>query len=86
MTLKTENSGGTFNLLVGDKISFKDLDLSVKIRANTGEQDRGGGLIWRCKDENNYYICRANPLENNFRVYHVVSGVRQQMEFIYAQE
>ena len=36
--------------------------------------------IWRCKDENNYYICRMNPLENNFRVYKVINGKRQQLQ------
>src|SRR5262249_10493733 len=55
-------------------------DLSVKMRANTGKEDQGGGLIWRVKDENNYYICRNNPLESNFRVYKVVNGKRTQFD------
>ncbi len=77
---KTENEGGTFNLAVVEGTAYKDVDLSVKLRANTGKEDQGGGLVWRLRDENNYYICRLNPLENNFRVYKVVDGKRTQFE------
>src|SRR5262245_33795426 len=78
--VKTENTGGTFNLAIAEKTSYKDLDLSVKMKANTGKEDQGGGLIWRAKDEDNYYICRNNPLESNFRVYKVVNGKRTQLD------
>ncbi len=76
----TEGHGSTFNLAVADNTSFKDLDLRVKVKAVTGKEDQGGGSIWRCKDENNYYICRFNPLEGNYRVYEVVNGRRKQLE------
>jgi hypothetical protein len=79
---KTESSGRVFNLAMAEKTSFKDVDVSVKIKANGGKEDQGGGLIWRCKDENNYYVCRINPLENNFRVYKVVNGKRQQLQSV----
>ena len=36
----------------------------------------GGGLIWRAADDRNYYLARANPLEQNIRAYRVVKGVR----------
>ncbi len=42
--------------------------------------DQGGGPIWRVKDQNNYYIARWNPLENNFRVYYVKDGKRVQLD------
>ena len=77
---KTENYGSTFNLAVADNTSFKDLDLSVKVKAITGVEDQGGGPIWRCKDEDNYYISRFNPLEGNYRVYKVVNGRRKQLD------
>jgi iron(III) transport system substrate-binding protein len=77
---ETSNFDGTFNLAVADKTAFKDLDLTVKVKAVSGKEDQGGGPIWRCKDENNYYICRFNPLESNFRVYYVKDGVRKQLE------
>ncbi len=77
---KTENYGSTFNLVVADNTSFKDLDLSVKVKAITGDEDQGGGPIWRCKDEDNYYVTRFNPLEGNYRVYKVVNGRRRQLD------
>ncbi len=79
---KTDNYNGTFNLAIAEKTSFKDLDLTVRVKAVSGEEDQGGGPIWRCKDENNYYICRFNPLEANYRVYRVKDGRRKQLESI----
>ncbi len=67
-----------FPLLIADEGSFKDLDLSVKFKAVTGSVDRAGGLVFRLKDPNNYYIVRANALEDNYRLYHVVNGRRVQ--------
>src|SRR5262249_30222734 len=45
----------------------------------SGSEDQGGGLIWRVQDKDDYYICRANPLESNFRVYYVKGGKRSQL-------
>lgn len=77
--ISTRNTGSIYNLAVADDSSFKDLDASVVVRADAGKEDQGGGLIWRCKDEKNYYICRVNPLENNYRLYKVVNGKREQL-------
>ena len=76
---KTKNSGHTFNLAIVKEQKFKDLEIELKVKAMTGEEDQGGGPIWRVKDANNYYICRWNPLENNFRVYYVKNGRRKQL-------
>ncbi len=80
LTLTTSAPDATFNVALFDKTSYQDLDLRVRVRGNTGKEDQGGGLIWRAKDENNYYVCRINPLENNFRVYKVVDGKRSQIQ------
>jgi len=77
---KTENYNGTFNLVIAEGTSFKDLDLSVASKAIRGEEDQGGGPIWRCTDADNYYIARFNPLESNFRVYYVKDGRRKQLD------
>jgi 3-keto-disaccharide hydrolase len=82
LKLETKADDRTYNLLIAEKTSFKDLDLRVRIKANSGKEDQGGGVIWRCKDENNYYICRINPLEGNFRVYKVEKGKRTQLESV----
>lgn len=79
---KTENHNGTYNLAVAEKSNFKDIDLTVKMKGVRGEEDQGGGPIWRCRDEDNYYICRANPLENNYRLYRVVGGRRRQLDSV----
>ena len=57
---------------------LKDLRLSMKCKPVSGQVDQGCGLVFRLKDPDNYYITRANALENNVRVYHVVNGKRTQ--------
>ena len=69
-----------FNVAVNNDFSYKNIEISVKFKAIAGEVDRGGGLVWRFIDENNYYVARANPLENNFRVYKVVNGDRKKLK------
>ena len=61
-------------------ISASDLDLQVSLLPIAGKADMGGGLIWRAADDRNYYLARANPLEQNIRIYRVVKGVRQMLK------
>ncbi len=68
-----------FNLCVLDEVTCPDVEISVSFKAVTGKIDQGGGPVWRYQDENNYYICRQNPLEDNFRVYKVIDGTRTQL-------
>jgi len=70
---------GGFNLCYTKSISLKDVNLTVRFRANTGRMDQGGGLIWRVRDAKNYYVARFNPLEDNFRFYTVVDGARSEI-------
>ena len=74
----TDQTDYRFPLLISDEGSFQDLDLSVRFKAVSGNIDRAAGLVFRLKDPNNYYIVRANALENNYRLYHVVNGRRSQ--------
>lgn len=57
-----------------------NLDLEVSLLPVEGKADMGGGLIWRAADDRNYYLTRANPLEQNIRIYRVVKGVRQMLK------
>ena len=75
-----ENSGEQFSLAVVEDSDYQDLELEVKFKAVGGEEDQGGGLIWRYQDPGNYYIARANPLEDNFRIYRIVGGWRKQLQ------
>jgi hypothetical protein len=77
---ESRNYNGTYNLAIAEKYSYADLELTVKVKALAGKEDQGGGPIWRCQDADNYYICRVNPLENNYRVYNVVDGRRRQLD------
>lgn len=79
LSVETQNEKATFNLAIIEGTSFHDLSIHVHLRANTGKIDQGGGLVWRMRDENNYYVCRLNPLESNYRVYKVVDGKRTQL-------
>ena len=74
-----KRSQGAFNLCYTKDVHFLDGTLSVKLRANTGRIDQGGGLMWRVQDNDNYYIARFNPLEDNFTFYIVHSGIRSEI-------
>jgi hypothetical protein len=67
-----------FPVAVVDSASFKDVKLSVSCKPVSGKVDQGCGLVWRYKDANNYYLTRANALEDNVRLYHVKDGNRIQ--------
>lgn len=77
--VSAENFGSFYSLCVVDDSSFKDVDLNLSYKAVAGEEDQGGGPVWRYKDANNYYIARMNPLEDNYRVYKVEGGKRSQL-------
>jgi hypothetical protein len=61
-------------------IVASDLNLQVSFLPIQGRADMGGGLIWRAADDRNYYLARANPLEQNIRVYRVEKGIRHLLE------
>jgi len=79
ITRIADASKGHFNLCWTDSVRLKDGAITVNIRANSGAIDQGGGLIWRVKNASNYYVARYNPLESNFRLYHVKDGKRTQL-------
>jgi hypothetical protein len=71
-----KNPNSVFNVTLISDTNAKDVDLTVRMKAIAGEHDQGGGLVWRAKDAKNYYLVRYNPLEDNYRLYHVVNGKR----------
>jgi hypothetical protein len=60
--------------------NLKDGFVEVKFKPVSGKEDQAGGVIWRAKDADNYYIARANALEGNVRIYHFVNGKRTQFK------
>jgi hypothetical protein len=75
-----KSSGSTFNLALVEGPGYKDLEISVRMKAVAGKEDQGGGIVWRAKDSKNYYVARYNPLEDNYRVYKVVNGRRSEFK------
>jgi len=74
--LSNDRTAGRFPLAIWDGASLQDGSVSVKFKAVSGTVDQGAGLVWRYRDPNNYYIVRANALENNVVLYKVSKGER----------
>jgi len=67
-----------FPMAVFDQPVLADLDVAVRFKPVSGEVDRAAGIAVRLIDRDNYYVVRANALEDNVRLYKVVKGDRQQ--------
>jgi hypothetical protein len=78
--LRQKGAEHHYNVVLIEETNTADLDLSVSFLPISGKADMGGGLIWRATDDRNYYLARANPLEQNIRVYHVVKGIRKMLK------
>jgi hypothetical protein len=76
---QASSARAVFNVALVSDTNARDLELTVRFRAVAGQEDQGGGLVWRARDAKNYDIARFNPLEDNFRVYKVVAGQRTQL-------
>jgi len=74
-----KNERPVFNVALARETSYTNVDITVKLRSIAGQIDQGGGVVWRARDSKNYYIARYNPLENNYRVYKVEDGRRNQL-------
>jgi hypothetical protein len=76
--LDTDTTDYRFPVAIAEGPPNADFLLSVRCKPVSGNVDRACGLVFRFADENNYYVARANALENNVRLYHVVRGQRVQ--------
>jgi hypothetical protein len=77
-----QSGRATFPLLLKDDTSIKDGFIEVKFKAIAGSEDRAAGVVWRATDANNYYVVRANALEDNFVLYKTVNGVRSALNIV----
>jgi hypothetical protein len=71
-----------YPLLLKNDTNIKDGFIEVKFKAVAGSQDRAAGVVWRARDANNYYVVRANALEDNFVLYKTVDGVRSALDIV----
>jgi hypothetical protein len=74
--LSDDGTNYRFPLAIVEKANYKDVVLTVRFKAIAGVRDQGAGLVWRFRDANNYYVVRANALENNVVLYKVQEGKR----------
>src|SRR5437588_4965436 len=73
-----QSGEATYPVCIKDDTSLKDGFVEVKFKPISGKEDQAGGVIWRAKDANNYYIARANALEDNVTIYHTINGRRTE--------
>ena len=77
-----QSGRATYPLLLKDDTNIKDGFIEAKFKAIAGSEDRAAGLVWRARDANNYYVVRANALEDNVVVYKTVNGVRSALDIV----
>src|SRR6266853_179727 len=77
-----QSGEATYPVCIKDDTNLKDGFVEVKFKPISGKEDQAGGVIWRAKDANNYYIARANALENNVTIYDTVNGKRSSLDIV----
>src|SRR5438477_7101846 len=73
-----QSGEATYPVCLKNETSLKDGFVEVKFKPISGKEDQAGGVVWRAKDADNYYIARANALEDNVTIYHTVKGKRTE--------
>jgi len=82
--LLRQSGSGTFPWCMKKSTSVADGFVEVKFKSEKGQQDQAGGVIWRAKDGDNYYVARANALEDNVSLYYTASGRRNTIKYVNA--
>lgn len=77
--LSDDRTNARYPHLVRDDFSATDVDVSVKFKTLSGEVDASGGIVFRYTDKNNYYVVRANSLEDNVVAYKTEKGKRSSI-------
>jgi hypothetical protein len=77
-----QSGTGIFPWCVNKGVAITDGFVEVKFKPMQGSEDRAGGLMWRWKDGDNYYVARANALENNVSLYFMTRGSRHTIQYV----
>ena len=72
----------SFALSLWDGAALKDGWVEVKFKTVSGKIDQAAGVVWRALDAQNYYVCRANALEDNVVLYKVQAGRRTALDIV----
>jgi len=79
-----QSGQGTFPWCVKNGATMTDGYVEVKFKSISGSEDQAGGLVWRWRDGDNYYVARANALENNVSLYYTSGGRRNTIKYVEA--
>ena len=79
-----QTGSGTFSWCVRKGTSVRDGFVEVKFKPLSGREDQAGGVVWRWKDGDTYYVARANALENNVSLYYTEKGRRNTLKYVEA--
>jgi len=77
-----QSGSGTFPWCVRNGVAITDGFAEVRFKPVAGREDQAGGIVWRWKDRDNYYIARANALEGNVSLYHTEGGRRMTIKYV----
>lgn len=77
--LSQEDRDYRFPLAIYTPLTAKDVEITVRFKAISGKVDQAAGIAFRLQDPGNYYVVRANALEDNVRLYRVVKGDRSEI-------
>ena len=77
-----QSGEGDFPWCVRTGTAIQDGFVEVKFKPISGREDQAGGVIWRWKNGNNYYVARANALENNVSLYYTAGGSRRTLKYV----
>lgn len=73
-----QSGRATYPVCLKEDANLKNGFVEVKFKPISGKEDQAGGVIWRARDSNNYYIARANALEGNVTIYDTLNGRRTE--------
>ena len=82
MNVLRQSGRGDFPWCVRNEPQITDGFVEVKFKAVSGKEDQAGGVVWRWKDGDNYYVARANALEDNVSLYYTQSGRRITLKYV----
>jgi len=77
-----QSGKATYPLALKEGTNIQDGYAEIRFKPLSGSEDRAGGIVWRAKDANNYYVVRANALEDNVVLYKTVNGVRSSLDLV----
>jgi hypothetical protein len=62
-----------------NSMSLRDGELSVRVKPVAGARARSGGLIFRYRDPENYYLARADAVKQDVAIFRFQNGRRIQL-------